>query len=163
MKKSLMRALEEGAKLVSPPLPDTAFNGRCVAFLFYSPLGLFEFVEDLPATETSNSNILHEIPALGIPSARVCEDSGTYLGLDATGDLDRQLREVFRGVFPSLDEAAITSAAFNTTSEWDSLMHLQLICQVEMDFGVNIPSDVVGTLTSFEIMLEMLHNLLLKR
>jgi len=138
--RSVAKAIENGAKLVSPPQPDPAFDGRPVAFLFHSAHGILEFVEAYPA----QSNPAGEVQPVAKESAPISSP-----GLETLDELDRRLRRVFQSVFPKLAAEQIPQASFNTTSEWDSLMHIQLISQVEVEFGVIVPSEAFGRLLSY--------------
>lgn len=156
MARALAHAVSFGARIVSPCKPDPAFDGRGVAFLYYSPLGLFEFVEAFPvyagedgATRGASGS------SSGLPA--IDDDAGLHYRQSVfEDDVGKRLQAVFRAAFPSLNETTALTATYDSTPGWDSLMHLQLICQVEMEFGVSIPADVVGALTSYERFLGLL-------
>lgn len=132
-----------GAREVVPPTPDPAFDGRRVAF-FHHPLhGLFELVELALA-------VAAERPPAATPSPSVAASRSGV----PSADISERLRRVFRQVFSDLPDAEIESATFGQTRGWDSLTHLQLVGQLEIDFGVTVPADAIGSLTSFARMLE---------
>jgi len=43
-----------------------------------------------------------------------------------------------------------SESGYGSISEWDSLMHLRIIAEVEQKFGVNIPIDEVFNVNTIE-------------
>lgn len=70
----------------------------------------------------------------------------------------QRLLECFRVVFPNTSDADLTASSANTTSSWDSVTQVTLITVVEEDFGVRLPEEQYGELTSFASLLAFLEN-----
>ena len=56
----------------------------------------------------------------------------------------------FRTVFPNLSDVQIATASANTLVEWDSLTSINLLTVMEEEFGVRVPHDEFGNLTSYQ-------------
>ena len=75
--------------------------------------------------------------------------------------INARLVRVFRKTFSSLKEAPeseiyeVSMAIFN---EWDSLRHIALIIEMDTEFEITIPADIVYTLNSFHKFLEYVLN-----
>ena len=55
MDAAIDAAQQNSAKVVVAPVPDVAFDGRRVAFLFHEAHGIFELVEAIPKLNTDAS------------------------------------------------------------------------------------------------------------
>lgn len=126
-----------GARQMSVPAPDPAFDGRRVVFLHHPAHGILELVESRPG---AFAPVPPRLPEGAIP---VPEDP-------QPGDADQRLRRAFLEVLPRLDPTEVQGAAFGTTAGWDSLAQLQLMGALEMEFQVTIPADDMASLTSFQ-------------
>ncbi len=70
-----------------------------------------------------------------------------------------KLAECFQIVFPNLpDNAAIFAATRDTVPEWDSVAAITLVNVLEEEFQIEIDLEVLGDLTSFELILDYLKN-----
>jgi len=68
-----------------------------------------------------------------------------------------RLAQCFRVVFPSLTEdAAIFAAARANVPDWDSVAAITLVNVLEEEFGIEMDFEVLGDLTSFELILDYL-------
>lgn len=147
--ESTRQALAHGARPLVAAKPDPAFDGRRVAFFHHPAHGLFELVETRPTSAASAETPAADTPS-PVPTRAVTAGPAVP---DATSDAAARLRRVFVLVFPDLPEAEISAASYGLTSGWDSLTHLQLISQTEVEFGLAVPADAMGTLTSFASLL----------
>ena len=74
--------------------------------------------------------------------------------------LQERLTECFRIVFPKLkDNAQIFAATQATVAEWDSVAAIMLVNVIEEEFQIQMDFDVLGDLTSFELVLDYLKSL----
>jgi acyl carrier protein len=145
-----------GAKVVVHPIADVAFDGRRVAFLVHPSLGIFEFVEACPVEHGQDAPLVPR-KEHGVNPAKTGERATALPRSESDNRaIQNRLKHVFRTVFPQLDDASVIHASFNQTTEWDSLLHLQLIMELETEFRTSIPTDEIGNLTSFRAILEML-------
>jgi acyl carrier protein len=145
---SIRAAEQMGAKVVTTPVPDVAFDGRRIAFLFHEAHGMFEFVEAYPATASGSGNAEHV--TLKTPPIAQSSPSATALR--------SRLASVLRRIFPELGKDQIAQAALNVTRGWDSLGHIRFMMSVEAEFEVNIPAARIPELTSFEQIFAYLEN-----
>ncbi len=66
-----------------------------------------------------------------------------------------RLARCFRLVFPKLkDDAAIYSATQATVQEWDSIATITLVNVIEEEFRIVMDFEILGDLTSFDLMLD---------
>ena len=72
-------------------------------------------------------------------------------------NLEQQLVECFRIVFPGLGSADVPTASMETLIEWDSLKTLTLMMVIEEEMGLNIPVEEFENLTSFQSLSSYLH------
>lgn len=144
---SVALATEAGAKLLVAPMPDVAFDGRCIAFLFHRSQGVFEFVEAFPRSAGAMSA---EFPLR--PSSSV----GRVAPARTPSDVATRLEAVFRRVFPSLGSMSVAEAAIRNTPGWDSLAQIRLIMEIESEFGVSIPAEAIAELTTYKCILQTL-------
>ena len=70
----------------------------------------------------------------------------------------QRLLECFRAVFPNTSDEALAASSADTTSSWDSVIQVTLISIVEEDFGIRLPEEQYGELTSFASLLAFLEN-----
>jgi acyl carrier protein len=56
-------------------------------------------------------------------------------------------------VFPELSAAQVPAASVDTTADWDSVNAVVLMSVIEEEFGLGIPAEEIGRLTSFEAIL----------
>lgn len=147
IEKSISKAINAGAKILCQPIPDVAFDGRRVAFLFCEQLGVFEFLEAFPigckndAREilTGESSIPDDVvPYIHRPINEISEKT-----------ID-QLLEIFSRIFPKVEVNSIKDARYNISEGWDSLNHLRLIMAVEDKFNLNVNLEDMTALSSFD-------------
>jgi acyl carrier protein/predicted enzyme related to lactoylglutathione lyase len=136
-----------GAKVVTPPVPDVAFDGRRIAFLFHEAHGMFEFVEAYPAATSCSS--------AGYSDQKAPSKAQSPPGATA---LRSRLADVLRRIFPEAGKDQMAQAALNVTPGWDSLGHIRFMMAVEAEFEVSIPAARIPELTSFEYMCGYLEN-----
>jgi acyl carrier protein len=150
--QSIAHAREAGARVVVDAMPDVAFDGRRVAFLFHESQGLFEFVEAYPNGATVGLAFRPAVVEIGRAQAGVGPRPEMLSGPPSVPPSDRKARlvRVFQRVFPSLAAADVARASINDTRGWDSLGHIRLVMELEAEFGVDIPADEIATLISFE-------------
>jgi acyl carrier protein len=67
-----------------------------------------------------------------------------------------RLTQCFSIVFPELEPAQVPTASVETTPGWDSVNAVVLLSVIEEEFGVGIPAEEMGRLTSFEVILAYL-------
>jgi acyl carrier protein len=65
-----------------------------------------------------------------------------------------RLRECFRAVFPDLSEEEIPFASVASVGEWDSVAALSLLTLVEEQMQIQIPTDQMLELISYELILD---------
>lgn len=136
---SLEGAQAAGARVVVPPKPDPAHDGRPVAFLIHPAHGLVELVAAWPA-----------MAGLPTGSAATPVVSATVVvPVAAPAEAQPELVAAFRAVLRKLPAEAVTEARFGAAEGWDSLAHLQLVMEVERRLGIRIPTREMGNLTSF--------------
>lgn len=139
-------ATDAGAKLLVAPVPDTAFDGRHVAFLFNRSQGLFEFVEAFP--RLGDARVADRPLPAAVAAAR--------LTVSAADDIPERLAIVLRRVFPALESTAVSKAGIGNAPGWDSLAQIRLVMEIESAFGVDVPSEIIPELTTYERILQML-------
>jgi acyl carrier protein len=71
-------------------------------------------------------------------------------------DLRQRLIASFCSVFPDLSKEEIPGASVRSLPSWDSLGTVTLIAIIEKEFGVQVRSDDLDHLVSFESMLAYL-------
>jgi acyl carrier protein len=67
-----------------------------------------------------------------------------------------RLLECFRAVFPHVTDENLTTYSAETVSSWDSVTQVTLISVVEEDFGITVPEERYGQVTSFASLLVFL-------
>ena len=68
-----------------------------------------------------------------------------------------RLAQCFRVVFPNLkDNGEIFSATTATVPEWDSVAAIMLVNVLEEEFQIEMDFEVLGDLTSFDLILAYL-------
>ncbi len=71
-------------------------------------------------------------------------------------DLRQRLTRTFCAVFPDLSKEEIPGASMRSIAGWDSLATVTLIALIEKEFGVQVRSDDLDYLVSFESILTYL-------
>ncbi|MDK8874847.1 VOC family protein [Paracoccus sp. SSJ] len=134
---SLERAQAAGARVVVPPKPDPAHDGRPVAFLIHPAHGLVELVAAWPTMAAPAAAPAKASPVPTAPAA------------PSSAEAQPELVAAFRTVLRKLSTEEVTEARFGDAPGWDSLAHLQLVMEVERRLGIRIPTREMGNLTSF--------------
>jgi acyl carrier protein len=71
--------------------------------------------------------------------------------------LKERLTECFRVVFPTLtDDEKIVAATQAAMPEWDSVASITLVNVLEEEFHIEMDFEVLGDLTSFDLILRYL-------
>ena len=67
--------------------------------------------------------------------------------------MEKQLLDVLRRVFkdPSLDE----NCSQKNCAAWDSMNHLNLVIELEMEFGISLEPEEIGRMIDFPSVLEI--------
>jgi len=66
--------------------------------------------------------------------------------------MDKQvLINCFKLVFPLLTDDEILRCSTSSFPEWDSVSNIQLTCIIEEECGVDLPDDILESLTSFDL------------
>ncbi|RKX27384.1 MAG: hypothetical protein DRP47_06615 [Candidatus Zixiibacteriota bacterium] len=149
IEQSIAVAENRGAKLVSQPIADVAFDGRRVAFLCHEAHGVFEFVEAYPQSKMVNNALKPSDPPF--QPVEIITDT-----LSEDTDIEGALQRVFSKVFPRIEISTLFDAAMDKSEEWDSLAQIQLVMELESEFSINVQSDQIENLTTY---LAILHHL----
>ena len=75
-------------------------------------------------------------------------------------DARQRLVDCFAAVFPDLTPTDISRASTATVTAWDSLASVTLVSLIEEEFNVQIGLDELEELTSFELVLAVVNDLL---
>ena len=70
----------------------------------------------------------------------------------------QRLLECFRAVFPADGDEELAASSADTNSSWDSVTQVTLMSIVEEEFGIRLPEERYGELTSFASLLAFLEN-----
>lgn len=73
-----------------------------------------------------------------------------------TIDSKMRLIECFSAVFPSLSREEIASATQTSWPAWDSLANVTLVNLIEDEFQIEIPTEAMENLVSFDTLLSYL-------
>lgn len=73
---------------------------------------------------------------------------------------DRALQEVLATVLEVPAESIGPATDMDTVPSWDSLRHLTLVLALESEFGVQIPDEEAGSITSYPLIKLVLSELL---
>ena len=73
-------------------------------------------------------------------------------------DKYKKLENCFTIVFPEIPINEIPRLSVDNLAEWDSLTNIQLTCVIEEEFDIEISSEEIFDLTSFELILDYLNN-----
>lgn len=76
-----------------------------------------------------------------------------------TNATKQRLREAFHRALDLSPDTTCDDLEYSREPRWDSVGHLQLILEIEREFGVTIGNDEVLQLTSFQNILAMLDRL----
>jgi acyl carrier protein len=68
-----------------------------------------------------------------------------------------KLSKCFASVFPDLEESEIIRLSVENCPEWDSLANIQLTSLIEEEFNIELSSEEIADLTSFELVLFLLN------
>jgi acyl carrier protein len=68
-----------------------------------------------------------------------------------------KLIKCFACVFPEIPENEITRLSVENCPEWDSLANIQLTSLIEEEFNIELLSEEVAELTSFDLVLFLLN------
>ena len=74
-----------------------------------------------------------------------------------SGDVERQLDEIFMSIFPFLSEDLVRQVSMDSTREWDSLATLTLISLIEEDFGPVVDAEAPILFRSYRAVADYLH------
>jgi len=69
------------------------------------------------------------------------------------------LLECFRAVFPGIKDEDLASLSAETNPGWDSVTQVTLISVIEEEFGITLPEERYGELTSFQSLFAYLDSL----
>lgn len=70
-----------------------------------------------------------------------------------------RIREAMATVFDRPLAEIPDDASAESLEDWDSLHHLELVLELELEFGVRVPAETVPELLSVEAIEETLHEL----
>lgn len=154
LEDAIVKAAGAGAKLLVAPVPDVAFDGRQVAFLFDDALGVFELVHAFPSAVSDACP--QQVGKKQDSRAKASQGTPATGKEEHTAALDKRLLGVFQRVFPALDQSSIADAVINITPEWDSLAHIRLMMELEGEFEVNISPEEIGRWVSYRQISEKL-------
>lgn len=70
--------------------------------------------------------------------------------------MEQQLLDVLRRVFkdPSLDE----TCSQKNCAAWDSMNQLNLVIELEMEFGISLEPEEIGRMVDFQSILEIVNS-----
>ena len=71
-------------------------------------------------------------------------------------DIRPRLMRCFAAVFSQLSEQKIATARLDTVEGWDSVAAATLVSAIEEEFETELDLDALGTLTSFQSILDYL-------
>ena len=71
-------------------------------------------------------------------------------------NLSTRLMQCFSAVFPDLTEEQILGASLASVPKWDSIATITLISLIEEEFKLQIGTEEVGDLISFDAVLKFL-------
>lgn len=69
-------------------------------------------------------------------------------------ELETRLDECFKAVFTDLTDDDVRRASTASVGAWDSVASLSLMAVIEEQFGVPIPTELMGDLVSYDLVLE---------
>jgi acyl carrier protein len=64
---------------------------------------------------------------------------------------EQALREVMATVFEAEADSIGPDTSMDTVPAWDSLRHMTLVLALEQEFGVQIPDEEAGAITSYPL------------
>ena len=71
-----------------------------------------------------------------------------------TTDLETRVKKCFKAVFPELSDDEVTRASTASVGSWDSVGSLSLLALLEEELQVSIPTEMMGELASYELVLD---------
>jgi acyl carrier protein len=71
-------------------------------------------------------------------------------------DIQARLTRCFAAVFPNISDHQITNASLDTMEGWDSVAAVTLLTTVEEEFGIEFDAEILGSLTSYQSILDYL-------
>lgn len=69
---------------------------------------------------------------------------------------DPKVDEAMRTSLALPDDVDVTTTAYGTTPEWDSVAHMQLVAALEDAFGIMLETDDVIAMSDYAAVLEIL-------
>lgn len=60
--------------------------------------------------------------------------------------VEKDFLEFVAGIFDVPSESLSLDTAYQSISQWDSVMHLRLVMEIEERYGVSIPLDEIGNI-----------------
>lgn len=149
---------DKKGRIIMEPVPDIAFDERKICFAFHHHLGLFEFVDMLPA-------ILKGPRGADIPERRKIGTTfvpGRQKSSSLTewkyDQIERKLIELIKKELNVSDDFAARQTRLGSLPAWDSLGHLKLAMAIETDFLISIDSGDLYRLKSYDDILNFLKN-----
>ena len=73
---------------------------------------------------------------------------------------ERRLRRVMAAILKVPAESLGPDGSMDNIKSWDSLQHMNLVLALEEEFGVSIPDEDVGNITSYPLVKLVLEELL---
>lgn len=64
---------------------------------------------------------------------------------------DAKIQQIMADIFNISVNEITEDSSQDTIDAWDSLKHLDLVVALEEEFGISIPVEEIGTMTSFKI------------
>lgn len=69
-------------------------------------------------------------------------------------DFEQRVRSVIQHTFRLSDADAAGDLRIGAPPQWDSIGHMQLLLEIENEFGVRFPTHAIGTLTTLDAILQ---------
>lgn len=67
-----------------------------------------------------------------------------------TGDLESRVRATIARVFRLSTEEAAVDLQMGAPPQWDSIGHMQLLVEIENEFGLRFPTHAIANLTTVD-------------
>ena len=75
----------------------------------------------------------------------------------SNGDLESRVRATIARVFRLLPEEAAGDLRIGAHPQWDSIGHMQLLVEIENEFGLRFPTHGIANLTTVEAIVKAIH------